>query len=121
MFNLTRVMKKTILTGAMLMASTSLWAAEHWIDVRTPDQFQDTHVEGAVNIPLADLKTRIAAEVPDKNDTIHVYCNVGRQSGQAQQMLRPHARAPAQPQAQQRRRQPHATNARGQGGQNDCS
>ena len=45
------------------------------------------HVDGAVNIPLADLKTRIAAEVPDKNDTIHVYCNVGRQSGQAQQML----------------------------------
>ena len=87
MFNLTWVMKKTILTGAMLMASTSLWAAEHWIDVRTPDQFQATHVEGAVNIPLADLKTRIAAEVPDKNDTIHVYCNVGRQSGQAQQML----------------------------------
>jgi phage shock protein E len=40
MFNLTRVMKKTILTGAMLMASTSLWAAEHWIDVRTQTSFR---------------------------------------------------------------------------------
>lgn len=37
--------------------------------------------------PTGGFKTRIAAEVPDKNDTIHVYCNVGRQSGQAQQLL----------------------------------
>ena len=80
MFNLTRLMKKTILTGAMLMASTSLWAAEHWIDVRTPDQFQDTHVEGAVNIPLKQLDARIGEVAKDKNDT-------GNQSGKAEKML----------------------------------
>ncbi|AUV55322.1 thiosulfate sulfurtransferase PspE [Raoultella planticola] len=87
MFNLTRLMKKTILTGAMLMASTSLWAAEHWIDVRTPDQFQDTHVEGAVNIPLKQLDARIGEVAKDKNDTLHLYCNTGNQSGKAEKML----------------------------------
>jgi phage shock protein E len=79
-------MRKLLLGLALAMALPA-FAAEHWIDVRVPQQYQKEHVDGAVNIPLADLKTRIAAEVPDKNDTIHVYCNVGRQSGQAQQML----------------------------------
>lgn len=74
-------MRKLLLGLALAMALPA-FAAEHWIDVRVPQQYQKEHVVGAVNIPLADLKTRIAAEVPDKNDTIHVYCNVGRQSGQ---------------------------------------
>ena len=88
MFNLPQVMKKTLLTGAMLMASASLWAAEHWIDVRTPDQFQATHVEGAVNIPLKELDARIGEVAKEKNDTLHLYCNTGTQSGKAEKMLR---------------------------------
>ncbi|EHG8284375.1 thiosulfate sulfurtransferase PspE [Klebsiella oxytoca] len=79
-------MRKLFLGLALAMALPA-FAAEHWIDVRVPQQYQKEHVDGAVNVPLADLKSRIAAEVPDKNDTIHVYCNVGRQSGQAQQLL----------------------------------
>ena len=77
--------------------STAAWLAHvrlaaslpypSWVLMPTLLTLAREHVDGAVNIPLADLKTRIAAEVPDKNDTIHVYCNVGRQSGQAQQML----------------------------------
>ena len=51
MFGQTRMVKKALIASALLMASTSLWAAEHWIDVRTPDQYQETHVKGAVNIP----------------------------------------------------------------------
>ena len=70
-------MRKLLLGLALAMALPA-FAAEHWIDVRVPQQYQKEHVVGAVNIPLADLKTRIAAEVPDKNDTIHVYCNVGQ-------------------------------------------
>lgn len=32
-------------------------------------------------------KERIASAVPDKNDTVKVYCNAGRQSGQAKEIL----------------------------------
>ena len=39
------------------------------------------HIQGAVNIPLKEMKARIAAGVPDKNDTAKLYCNSGRQSG----------------------------------------
>lgn len=38
-------------------------------------------------IPLKEVKERIATAVPDKNDTVKVYCNAGRQSGQAKDIL----------------------------------
>ena len=33
------------------------------------------------------MKERIATAVPDKNDTVKVYCNAGRQSWQAKEIL----------------------------------
>ncbi|WP_396245294.1 thiosulfate sulfurtransferase PspE [Hafnia paralvei] len=81
------MVKKALLASVMLMASTSLWAAEHWIDVRTPDQYQETHVKGAVNIPLKQLDQRISEVTQDKNDTLHLYCNTGNQSGKAEKLL----------------------------------
>ncbi|MBA7801267.1 thiosulfate sulfurtransferase PspE [Citrobacter freundii] len=70
-----------------LLIGMPVFAAEHWIDVRVPEQYQQEHVQGAVNIPLKDLKAHIASEVPDKTDTVKLYCNSGRQSGQAKDML----------------------------------
>lgn len=87
MFGQTRMVKKALIASALLMASTSLWAAEHWIDVRTPDQYQETHVKGAVNIPLKQLDQRISEVSQDKNGTLHLYCNTGNQSGKAEKML----------------------------------
>lgn len=69
------------------MFSLPVFAAEHWIDVRVPEQYQQEHVQGAINIPLKEVKERIATAVPDKNDTVKVYCNAGRQSGQAKEIL----------------------------------
>lgn len=80
-------MQRKLLLSLALAIALPLSAAEHWVDVRIPQQFQEEHIDGAINIPLADLKTRIASEVTDKNDTINVYCNTGRQSGQARQIL----------------------------------
>lgn len=37
--------------------------------------------------PVKEIKARIVTEVPDKNDTVKLYCNSGRQSGQAKDML----------------------------------
>ena len=69
--------KKGLLALALVF-SLPVFAAEHWIDVRVP---------GAINIPLKEVKERIATAVPDKNDTVKVYCNAGRQSGQAKEIL----------------------------------
>ena len=67
-----RLLKNAMLASAMLMASTTVWAAEHWIDVRTPEQYQQTHVQGAVNIPLKQLEQRIGEVTQDKNDTLYL-------------------------------------------------
>lgn len=78
--------KKGLLALALVF-SLPVFAAEHWIDVRVPEQYQHEHVQGAINIPLKEVKERIATAVPDKNDTVKVYCNAGRQSGQAKEIL----------------------------------
>ncbi|WP_224688373.1 thiosulfate sulfurtransferase PspE [Escherichia fergusonii] len=80
-------MFKKGLFALALAFSVPTFAAEHWIDVRIPEQYQKEHIEGATNIPLKDVKARIAEVVPDKNDTVKLYCNGGRQSGQAKQIL----------------------------------
>ncbi|MFJ0493581.1 thiosulfate sulfurtransferase PspE [Citrobacter werkmanii] len=78
--------KKGVLAVALVIGMP-VYAAEHWIDVRVPEQYQQQHIQGAVNIPLKEMKARIATEVPDKTDTVKLYCNSGRQSGQAKDML----------------------------------
>lgn len=56
------------------------------VDVRTPAEFAAGHVEGADNIPLAQLETRVD-ELGDKSDPIVVYCRSGNRSGKAQAIL----------------------------------
>ncbi len=36
-----------------------LYAAEYWIDVRIPEQYQREHIQGAINIPLKEIKSRL--------------------------------------------------------------
>ena len=80
------MLKKGVLALALVIGMP-VFAAEHWIDVRVPEQYQQQHIQGAVNIPLKEINARIVTEVPDKNDTVNLYCNSGRQSGQAKDML----------------------------------
>lgn len=56
------------------------------LDVRTPGEFQEGHVEGARNIPVQELGTRLR-EIP-KGASVVVYCRSGGRSAMAAQMLR---------------------------------
>jgi phage shock protein E len=74
----------------MLLGAQSLaaWADQpHWIDVRSVDEYESGHVEGAVNIPHTEIAERIAEVTGDKDDVIYVYCRSGRRSGIAQSVL----------------------------------
>lgn len=55
------------------------------IDVREPAEFEESHVEGAVNIPLGDIMKRLD-EIP-KDDEVVVYCRSGGRAGVAVQGL----------------------------------
>lgn len=70
------MLKKGIFALALFVAMP-LYAAEYWIDVRIPEQYQREHIQGAINIPLKEIKSHIETVVPDRNDTVKLYCNSG--------------------------------------------
>ena len=96
-------MKKQILTAllAAAMLSPAVYAADAhpapsvqpakakgiWIDVRTPEEYQEGHLADAVNIPLDQIANKISATAADKNAPIHLYCKSGRRAGLAKQQL----------------------------------
>ena len=63
------------------------------IDVRTPREYQAGHLEMARNIPVDELRDRLA-EVPESKP-VALHCGVGYRSYVAQQILRHHGRGNA--------------------------
>ena len=57
------------------------------LDVRTPEEFADKHIPGAVNIPNETIGTEEIPELPDKDQLILVYCRCGNRSKQASEKL----------------------------------
>lgn len=57
------------------------------LDVRTPEEFADKHIPGAVNIPNETIGTKDISELPDKDQLILVYCHSGNRSKQASEKL----------------------------------
>lgn len=53
------------------------------LDVRTPEEFADKHIPGAVNIPNETIGTAEIPELPDKEQLILVYCRSGNRSKKA--------------------------------------
>lgn len=56
-------------------------AAGIWIDVRSAEEFQQGHLNGAINVTHTEIAQRIAEVAPDKNQPIHLYCRSGHRAG----------------------------------------
>ena len=50
------------------------------VDVRTPHEYSRGFIAGSINIPVSELVEKIEREVPDKTETIYVYCLSGSRS-----------------------------------------
>ena len=57
------------------------------LDVRTPEEFADKHIPGALNIPNETISTEEIPELPNKDQLILVYCRSGNRSKQASEKL----------------------------------
>lgn len=57
------------------------------LDVRTQGEFAAGHVEGAVNVPVGELKTNLGQVAAKKDQPIVVYCQSGRRSAAAKTIL----------------------------------
>lgn len=57
----------------------------YMLDVRTPAEYAEGHIDGAVLVPLQELPNRLS-EVP-KDQDVYVICRSGNRSAQASQIL----------------------------------
>lgn len=76
---------QSISPGGYQSEFISAGAAHLLIDVRTPEEFASGHIQGAVNIPVDTLGSRLS-EVPG-DQPIVVYCRSGNRSAQASRIL----------------------------------
>lgn len=56
------------------------------LDVRSPQEFNEGHLSGAINIPLYDFKKKLN-KLPNKESLIIIYCTSGHRSKQAKEKL----------------------------------
>lgn len=57
------------------------------LDVRTPEEFAEKHISGAINVPNETIGTEEIPDLPDKDQLILVYCRSGNRSKQASEKL----------------------------------
>ena len=57
------------------------------LDVRSEEEYRMQRIDGAVLIPVGELKARAESELPDKDAQILVYCASGARSATAVRIL----------------------------------
>jgi|JI10StandDraft_1071094.scaffolds.fasta_scaffold177518_2 rhodanese-related sulfurtransferase len=57
------------------------------IDVRTPEEYNAGHIDGAVNLPLQSIESGTLPSV-EKDEPIYLYCRSGNRSAQATLLLK---------------------------------
>lgn len=68
-------------------AAAHVRAGAKIIDVRSPAEFREEAVPGAVNVPLGDLETAIGRVAPNRDQVLLVHCLSGGRSGLARARL----------------------------------
>lgn len=58
------------------------------VDVRSPQEFQEGHIDGAISIPEYEIKKEAEKRLMDKNQNIVVYCSSGGRSKKTQKLLK---------------------------------
>ena len=57
------------------------------IDVRSPQEYKEGHLERSINIPLYDIKEQIENKIPNKDASLIIYCQSGNRSKKAIEIL----------------------------------
>ena len=57
------------------------------LDTRTQEEYDQSHIPGALLIPHTEIAQRAAEELPNKDQVILLYCRSGNRSKQASEVL----------------------------------
>ena len=80
--------KILVTTSLVLFVALSALAKDVVIDVRSEQEFQAGHVDGALNIPHTAIAQDIFKAKVAKDDHVILYCQTGRRSGIALETLK---------------------------------
>ena len=80
---------KTLIAVLMisLLAACASTPQPVWIDVRTIEEYNEDHIDGDLNIPLATIAAENFSAMYDKDTEINLYCRSGNRAGQAKALL----------------------------------
>lgn len=83
-----KVFYRTIKTDLTYSEAMSIYKKYNamLIDVRTPEEFKEGHIKGAINIPVYEFDN-IKNEIIDKNKVILLYCKTGKRSKMGKEIL----------------------------------
>lgn len=83
-------MKKLILSLVLAaLVSVNAFASDATlIDVRTLKEWNASHLNGAIHVPLQNIKSKITSVIKDRNTKIFLYCRSGRRSEEAKEIMR---------------------------------
>ena len=71
----------------MIVSQASFASPDFWIDVRSQQEYENAHVQGAIHIPYEVIRERIESLTRDKDAEIYVYCGSGKRAGIAMNYL----------------------------------
>ena len=57
------------------------------VDVRTKEEYDKRHIPGSILLPITDIKEGKLDILPDKNQTILIYCWTGRRAADSANIL----------------------------------
>jgi phage shock protein E len=57
------------------------------VDVRSPQEFEEGHLEKAILLPEYEIRQNVKQVLPDLSQTIVVYCSTGHRGQRARQLL----------------------------------
>ena len=80
--------KSTVLPVEEYVQNLNSDTTAYLIDVRTPEEYAEGHIEGAVLMNVMDEQTFLAGiDTLDANHTYYIYCRSGRRSQKASGLM----------------------------------
>lgn len=70
-----------VISQSELLSNQSSGTPHTIIDVRSPEEFNDGHLAGAINIPFDEIEKHQSLLTSLKDKTLVVYCRSGRRAG----------------------------------------
>lgn len=81
-------MKRFFVIWSLVLFTLITHAKDVVIDVRTPEEYAEGHLPGALNMSYESIAQKIAKTKIKKDDRVILYCRSGRRSGLALETLK---------------------------------